>query len=90
MTNNIVLSGGTTMMPGFSQRIKKTLYIPLNEMDLNINSNCQIVTEGNRYISTWIGASMIASMSSFEKVFIKKEEYLENGEDRISLFSKIF
>ncbi len=89
MLNNVVLSGGTTMMAGFPQRIKKTLSNYLDN-DYNYNSSPQIIAEGNRSISTWIGASMVASMSSFDKVFIKKEDFNENGEDRLPLFSKIF
>lgn len=89
MLNNIVLSGGTTMMPGFPQRIKSTLFHHMDN-DSTFSLSSQIIAEGNRDISTWIGASMIASMSSFDKVFIRKEDYYESGEDRVSLFSKIF
>ena len=91
MTNNIVLSGGTTMIPGFSQRIKSALPFHLkNEMMVVTHSPFQVVAEGNRDISTWIGASMIASMSSFDKIFLRREDYHESGEDRVSLFSKNF
>lgn len=89
MLNNIVLSGGSTMMHGFSQRIKKTLHQNF-DVELPSNTPTNVISENNRYISTWIGASMVASMSSFDKVFIKKDEYNEVGEDRLSLFSKIF
>ena len=58
MINNIVLSGGTTMIPGFAQRIKKTLPHHF-ENDINF-SNHQVIAESNRFISTWIGASMVA------------------------------
>ena len=88
MSNNIVLSGGTTMIPGFQQRIKST-FMNSKEMEFNNLHNAQIIAEGNRNIATWIGASMIASMSSFDKMFIKKSDFLENGEERIPLFSRI-
>lgn len=88
MMSNIVMSGGTTMIPGFQQRIKNT-FVNFKDSELGNFSNSQIIAEGNRYIASWIGASMIASMSSFEKMFIKKADFLENGEDRISLFSRI-
>jgi actin-related protein len=88
MIGNIVLSGGTTMIPGFQQRIKNNL---VNNIDSEYGNfaNSQIIAEGNRYIASWIGASMISSMSSFEKMFIKKADFMENGEERISLFSRI-
>ena len=88
MSNNIVLSGGTTMIPGFQQRIKST-FMNSKESEFNNLHNAQIIAEGNRNIATWIGASMIASMSSFDKMFIKKVDFLENGEERIPLFSRI-
>ncbi len=89
MLNNIVLSGGTTMMPGFSNRINMQLKDVLNRENISYNSY-QVVAEGNRNISSWIGASMVSSMSSFNNVFITREEYNENGETRLNIFQKIF
>ena len=89
MLNNIVLSGGTTMMPGFSNRINLQLKDVLNRENINYNSY-QVIAEGNRNISSWIGASMISSMSSFNNVFITREEYNENGENKLNIFQKIF
>jgi actin-related protein len=89
MLNNIVLSGGTTMMPGFSNRMNLGLKEVLKEKDISYNSY-QVIAEGNRNISSWIGASMISSMSSFNSVFISKEEYNESGETRLNIFQKIF
>ena len=76
------------MIPGFQQRIKTTF---MNSKDIEFSGlhNSQIIAEGNRNIATWIGASMIASMSSFDKMFIKKVDFMENGEERIPLFSRI-
>lgn len=85
MAGNIVLSGGTTTMGGFYKRVK-------NDLD-NLSESghsFKVTAEGNRNIATWTGASMVASMSSFEKIFIQKEEFYDQGEDRIALFSKIF
>lgn len=89
MLNNIVLSGGTTMMPGFSSRINFQLKEVLNKENISYNSY-KIIAEGNRNISSWIGASMISSMSSFNNVFITREEYNENGENKLNIFQKIF
>jgi actin-related protein len=89
MMNNVILCGGTTMMPGFPQRIKINLSNSTEYDGIN-SSNFQVIAEGNRDISTWIGASMVSSMSSFDKIFIRREDFLEGGEDRVFLFSKIF
>jgi actin-related protein len=89
MLNNIVLSGGTTMMPGFSNRINLQLKDALNRENISYSSY-KVIAEGNRNISSWIGASMISSMSSFNNVFITREEYNENGENKLNIFQKIF
>jgi len=89
MLNNIVLSGGTTMMPGFSNRMNLGLKDVLREKDISYNSY-QVIAEGNRNISSWIGASMVSSMSSFNSVFISREEYNESGENKLNIFQKIF
>lgn len=87
---NLVLSGGTSMMPGFKERIENDVFNgDCNDL-VNYFGKKRIVAEGDRYISTWIGESMVASMASFEKVFIRRDEYQESGEDRISAFAKIF
>ena len=89
MLNNIVLSGGTTMMPGFSNRMNLGLKDVLREKDISYNSY-QVIAEGNRNISSWIGASMVSSMSSFNSVFISREEYNESGENKLNIYQKIF
>ena len=77
------------MMPGFSSRITKDLLnYQDNDWDLEYKPN--VITENNRYISKWIGMSMIASMSAFDKLFITKSNYQEYGEDRFAIMAKIF
>jgi actin beta/gamma 1 len=90
LVNNIVLSGGTTMMPGFAERVTKELsgYKDENEWSLEFKPN--VIADNNRYIGKWIGMSMIASMSAFDKLFIKKSEYQENGEEKLIDLGKIF
>ncbi len=77
------------MIPGFSNRINMQLKDVLNEKKISYSSY-KVIAEGNRNISAWIGASMISSMSSFNNVFITREEYNENGENKLNIFQKIF
>jgi centractin len=60
--SNIVLSGGTTLMKGFGDRllseIKKTAM-----RDVKI----KIFAPPERKYSTWIGGSILASLSTFSK-----------------------
>jgi actin-related protein len=71
---NIVLSGGTTMFPGFADRMQKemTSFVP-STMKINI------IAPPKRKYSVWIGGSILASLSTFEPMWISKQEYDESG-----------
>ena len=72
--NNIVLSGGTTLFPGFAQRIEKEI------TQLNANYyEVKVIAEPERKYLSWIGASITTSLSSFENQWIPIEEYDEYG-----------
>ncbi len=91
MYSNIVLSGGTTMMSGFANRIFYDLGNIIDTKDQDLYKNCQVIAEGNRNIAPWIGASMVASMSSFSETFINRDRFAELGENKSSnFFEKIF
>merc|ERR1711994_1219971 len=71
---NIVLSGGSTMFPGIDKRMEKemkTLAPPTMKV--------KIVAPPERKYSVWIGGSILASLSTFENMWIQKSEYDENG-----------
>ena len=84
---NIVLSGGTTMMEGFANRVYHDLD---NYKGYDLEYQPKVIAENNRSIGKWIGMSMIASMSAFDKLFIKKSEYQEVGEEKFSEYAQIF
>lgn len=71
---NVVLSGGSTMFPGMAERMNKELsaLVP-NTMKI------KIVAPPERKYSVWIGGSILASLSSFQSMWITKEEYDECG-----------
>jgi len=71
---NIVMSGGSTMFPGIADRMKKevTALAP-NSMSI------KIVAPPERKYSVWIGGSILASLSTFEDMWITKAEYDESG-----------
>ena len=70
---NIVLSGGSTLFPGFAQWIEKEL------SNLVPNYKLKIIAEPERKYLSWIGASITTSLSSFENQWIPIEEYDEYG-----------
>ena len=90
LIENIVLSGGTTMMEGFADRIYQDLYNYKDNNQFELEYEPVIIAENNRAIGKWIGMSMIASMSAFDKLFIKKSDYQELGDERFSEVAQIF
>merc|ERR1739849_75066 len=71
---DIVLSGGTTMFPGISERMSKEL-TSLAPASIKV----KIVAPPERKYSVWIGGSILASLSPFQSMWISKEEYDESG-----------
>ena len=72
--SNIILSGGNTMFPGLAERIKKELTC-VASTGVRIN----VISPPERKYSTWIGGSILASMTDFSKMCISLSEYDEYG-----------
>jgi actin-related protein len=71
---NIVLSGGTTMFAGISERLTKEM-TALAPSTMKI----KVVAPPERKYSVWIGGSILASLSTFQQMWISKQEYDESG-----------
>ena len=74
MFSNIVLSGGSTLFPGFAERLKNEI-TALAPPRVRIKV---IATPERRYHS-WIGGSVLVSLSTFQQMWITKQEYEESG-----------
>jgi len=71
---NSVLSGGTTMFPGIADRMQKEISA-LAPPTMKI----KIIAPPERKYSVWIGGSILASLSTFQQMWISKQEYDESG-----------
>jgi actin beta/gamma 1 len=71
---NIVMSGGTTMYPGIPQRVQKEIKALAPD-----SMKIRIIAAPERKYSVWIGGSILSSLSTFEDMWVKKEEYDESG-----------
>jgi len=71
---NIVLSGGSTMYEGLADRLTKEM-TGLAPQTMEI----KVVAPPERKYSVWIGGSILASLSTFQQMWISKEEYDESG-----------
>ncbi|KAJ2774706.1 Actin-2, muscle-specific [Coemansia nantahalensis] len=71
---NIVLAGGNTAFPGIADRMQK-------EMTALVPSSVKvkIIAPPERKYTAWIGGSIIASLSTFQNMWVSKEEYNESG-----------
>uniref|UniRef100_A0A7S2UUF9 Actin n=1 Tax=Fibrocapsa japonica TaxID=94617 RepID=A0A7S2UUF9_9STRA len=72
--NNVVLSGGTTMFPGIEDRLTKEL-TSLAPSTMKV----KVIAPNERKYSVWIGGSILASLQSFQQMWISKAEYDESG-----------
>ncbi|MBZ3884297.1 Beta-actin-like protein 2 [Sciurus carolinensis] len=71
---NTVLSGGSTMYPGIADRMQKEI-VTLSPSTMKI----KIIAPPERKYSVWIGGSILASLSTFQQMWISKQEYDEAG-----------
>lgn len=71
---NIVMSGGTTMFPGIAERMQKEI-TALAPSSMKV----KIIAPPERKYSVWIGGSILASLSTFQQMWISKQEYDESG-----------
>ena len=71
---NTVLSGGSTMYPGIADRMQKEI-TSLAPSTMKI----KIIAPPERKYSVWIGGSILASLSTFQQMWISKQEYDESG-----------
>ena len=72
--NNIVLSGGTTLLKGFKERIQKEVRALAPP-----GTAVKVVAAPDRNLLVWIGGAIMASLSTFDAYWIKKSDYDEYG-----------
>ncbi|ANZ74741.1 BA75_00239T0 [Komagataella pastoris] len=78
--SNIVMSGGTTMFPGIAERMQKELTaLAPSSMKVKISAPPE------RKYSVWIGGSILASLGTFQQMWISKQEYDESGPSIVHL-----
>ncbi|CAG0921547.1 unnamed protein product [Notodromas monacha] len=71
---NIVLSGGTTLLKGFGDRLVSEVK-KLSPKDVKV----KISAPQERLYSTWIGGSIVAALESFRRMWVTKKEWESDG-----------
>ena len=78
MYSNIVLAGGNTLFPGMPERLTKEV----QKLTPSATSNkVKIIAMPERKYATWIGGSILTSLSNFQCMWITKGEYDEIGKE---------
>lgn len=74
MLGSVVLSGGTTLTKGFADRVSSDIN---NFRPAHVKHH--VIAPPMRAISAWIGGSILASLSTFQSIWISKQAYDEQG-----------
>lgn len=71
---NLILSGGNTMFEGMAERLWQEVHARAPS-----NMRVKVISPPDRLNSAWIGASTLASLGTFQTMWITKQEYDESG-----------
>ncbi|KAF8822635.1 actin like protein ALP2a [Cardiosporidium cionae] len=80
MLNAIILTGGTSLMPGLIDRVNLSLHE--DEALLSSAIKYKIVapsTTIERRFGVWLGGSILASLGTFQQLWISRQDYDEHG-----------
>ncbi|MHA1595984.1 MAG: actin, cytoplasmic 2 [Candidatus Baldrarchaeia archaeon] len=77
LLSNVILSGGNTMFPGMKERLQKELTQALKNRGYDVE--VKVIAPPERQFSVWVGGSILASLKTFQKMWITKKEYQETG-----------
>ncbi|KAK4451602.1 actin family [Podospora aff. communis PSN243] len=76
LLGNIVVTGSTSLLNGFNDRLNYELTNLFPGMKIKIHA-AGLTSE--RRFGAWIGGSILASLGTFHQMWISKKEYDENG-----------
>ena len=75
--SNIILSGGNTMFEGLPERLTKEI----QKLTPSAASNkVKVIALPERKYASWIGATILSSLSNFQCMWTTRAEYKETGE----------
>ncbi|GKT16611.1 Actin [Aduncisulcus paluster] len=75
---NIVLSGGTTMIPNFETRLYKELSALTPP-----STKVKIKASPERRWAVWKGGSTLTQLTSFDSMWVSRDEYDEKGVEKV-------
>ena len=76
LLSNIIVTGGSSLMPGLVERLHSELYTVIPGSKIKISAPGS-TTE--RKYSAWIGGSILSSLGTFHQLWVSKQQYEEMG-----------
>ncbi|PFX33495.1 Actin, nonmuscle [Stylophora pistillata] len=76
LLENVLLSGGSTMLPGLPERLHKEIATLVNPRD---PGRVRVVSPDDRKYAVWSGSAVLAGLSTFPQMCISVQEYDEMG-----------
>jgi len=76
--SNIIMSGGSTLFEGLTER----MWHEIHQL-APTNNRIKVLAPPERLYSVWLGGSILASLATFQTMWITKTEYDESGGPQI-------
>lgn len=74
----LVLTGGSSMHPDLPERLEQSI-----QQSSSFKPRIRVVATMERKYSSWIGGSILASLSSFGNIVVSREHYQEQGAHQV-------
>ena len=78
LLSNIMLTGGNSLLPGLSGRLQSELRGLLQKGPLK-KAVVRVQAQEGRENFTWDGGAHLCSLSSFQRLWLTKQDYMETG-----------
>jgi actin-related protein 4 len=80
MAHNIIISGGTSLITQFTERIQADLSNTNPGLKVRLHA---VGSSAERSSQSWIGGSVLSSLGTFHQMWVTKEEYQQAGAEKI-------
>tara|TARA_B110001452_G_scaffold266311_1_gene272856 strand:+ start:828 stop:1658 length:831 start_codon:yes stop_codon:yes gene_type:complete len=75
---SVVVCGGGSLLPGLTERLHARLNQLVPQMQMKVKLIAPTTPQERRF-AVWIGGSILASLGSFQQLWMSKQEYDEQG-----------
>ena len=81
LLSNIMLTGGNSLLPGLAERLQSELRAQLQKGPGNWGKKAvvRVQAQEGRENFTWDGGAHLCSLSSFQRLWLTRQDYMETG-----------